>query len=261
MMYYDEYLLESENHKLSGVVLIYNNKILLVRPKKFRRRMKKWSIPKGHIEGKMNKMRTALHELEEESRIKLKKKHLMKSEKSVVNYFKAGASKTLSCYVVKVGKEDLNVRLFNDMILGNFLKGETVEAGFFVLVFLFVSGRHFEDFASSQRSAEFLQAQPGFQGRIICSKMFLRGVRFYTDKQVALVSVGGAPLFSPHPVPVLDSDEKIKAFLRSQPVTYCVIDSGAWKDIQRVVGAVGGRGDLLRMMGNQYIVRVSGLNS
>jgi hypothetical protein len=79
----------------------------------------------------MNKMKTALHELEEESRIKLKKKHLIDGEKSIISYYKAGNDKTLTCYVVKIGKEDINVRLFNDMILGNFLKGETVEAGFF----------------------------------------------------------------------------------------------------------------------------------
>jgi hypothetical protein len=131
MMDFSEFLVESTNHKLSGVVLIYNNKILLVRPKKFRRKMKKWSIPKGHIEGDLGKKDTAIHELEEESRIKLTKKHLKSGQKFVLNYSKAGADKKLTCYVVKIEKEDLNIKLFNDMILGNFLKGETVEAGFF----------------------------------------------------------------------------------------------------------------------------------
>jgi len=119
------------HHRLSGVVLIYNNKILLVRPKKFRRNMRKWSIPKGHIEAKMNKMETALKELREESRIKLNKQKLKKSEKITIKYFKAGYNKELTCYVVKVERYEINVRLFNDMILSNFLKGETVEAGFF----------------------------------------------------------------------------------------------------------------------------------
>lgn len=131
MMNFEEYLTEAQSHNLSGVVLIYNNKILLVRPKKFRKQMKKWSVPKGHIEKKMSKMKTALTELEEESRIKLKKKHLKDSDKIVINYVKAGAFKILTCYVVRIEKEQMNVRLFNDMILGNFLKGETVEAGFF----------------------------------------------------------------------------------------------------------------------------------
>lgn len=130
-MDFNEFLTESTNHKLSGVILIYNNKLLLVRPKKFRRQMKKWSIPKGHIEGELGKIDTAIHELEEESRIKLTKTQLKDGEKFILNYSKAGADKKLTCYVVKVDKEDINVKLFNDMILGNFLKGETVEAGFF----------------------------------------------------------------------------------------------------------------------------------
>jgi predicted NUDIX family NTP pyrophosphohydrolase len=130
-MNFNEYLVESVNHKLSGVVLIYNNKILLVRPKKFKRRMRKWSIPKGHIEDKFSKIETAIRELEEESRIKLKKDQLKHSEKIVLEYFKAGANKKLTCYVVNIKKEEMNIQLFNDMILGNFLKGETVEAGFF----------------------------------------------------------------------------------------------------------------------------------
>lgn len=132
---FDEYLMEGKksgkSHNLSGVVLIYNNKILLVRPKKFRRQMRKWSIPKGHIEDKMSKMQTAIQELKEESRIKLTKSKLKNSEKLKINYFKAGFDKKLTCYVVNITKEEMNIRLFNDMILGNFLKGETVEAGFF----------------------------------------------------------------------------------------------------------------------------------
>lgn len=132
MMSFDDYLItEAKNHKLSGVILIYNNKILLVRPRKFRRQFKKWSVPKGHIEAKMSKIKTALKELHEESNIKLKKGKLKKSEKVTINYFKSGKFKKLTCYIVNISKEEINVELFNDMILGNFLRGETVEAGFF----------------------------------------------------------------------------------------------------------------------------------
>jgi 8-oxo-dGTP pyrophosphatase MutT (NUDIX family) len=124
-------VVDLESHNLSGVVLIYNNKILLVRPKKFRRKMKKWSIPKGHIEEKMSKMKTALRELKEESAIKKKKKHLRDGDKISMDYIKAGFNKKLTCYIVYIEKDEINVKLFNDMILGNFLRGETVEAGFF----------------------------------------------------------------------------------------------------------------------------------
>ena len=130
-MNFEEFLVESIMHDLAGVVLIYNNKILLVRPKKFRKRMKKWSIPKGHIDVGMGKAETASHELEEESRIKIKKKKLKAGEKGVLYYSKARADKKLTYYVVKITRDEMNVKLFNNMILGNFLKKETVEAGFF----------------------------------------------------------------------------------------------------------------------------------
>ena len=131
MMNFLEYILESKNHTLSGSVLIYNNKILLVRPKKFKKKMKKWSIPKGHIEDNMGKIETAMKELEEESRIKIKKDKYKSAEKGVLNYTKSGVNKILTYYVIKLNKDDIKIKLFNDMILGNFLKGETVEAGFF----------------------------------------------------------------------------------------------------------------------------------
>jgi hypothetical protein len=49
-----------------------------------------------------------------------------------VTYFKNGVKKDLNYFVVKIKKKDLDMKLFNNMILGNFLpKGETSEAGFF----------------------------------------------------------------------------------------------------------------------------------
>lgn len=131
MLNYFEFILESGSHKLSGIVLIYNKKILLVRPKKFRRNMRKWSIPKGHVEEELGKIRSALKELREESRIRLKKSQVDKSKKVILKYKKSGSEKELTCYVVKVDKEDINVTLFNNMILSNFLKNEILEAGFF----------------------------------------------------------------------------------------------------------------------------------
>lgn len=92
------------NHSLSGVILIYNSKVLLVRPKKFKRKMRKWSIPKGHIDNKLGKLKSALKELQEESRIKLKKTHLKNSKKIEISYFKSGVNKKLTCYIVNIKK-------------------------------------------------------------------------------------------------------------------------------------------------------------
>jgi hypothetical protein len=61
----------------------------------------------------------------------LKKKYLKDGEKYIIKYIKSNKNKVLTCYVVNIEKEQLNIKLFNDMILNEFLKGETVQAGFF----------------------------------------------------------------------------------------------------------------------------------
>lgn len=131
MLAYNEYIMEAKSHELSGVVLIVDNSILLVRPKKFRRRKRRFSIPKGRIESKVSKLKTALRELEEESRIKLKKKHLKGGEKTILNYMKAGYKKQLTCYIVRMTRDELKIPFVNNMILRHLLRNEIEEAGLF----------------------------------------------------------------------------------------------------------------------------------
>jgi len=130
LLEYKVYLKEKKRDELAGVVVIYKNKILLVKPKKFKQKVKKWSIPKGHVENN-DVLQTALDELSEESRVKLSPEVLKSSPTDKLIYKKNGIKKKMTYYIVKVKKKDLNIRLFNDMILGHNLKGETREAGFF----------------------------------------------------------------------------------------------------------------------------------
>ena len=53
-------------HNLSGIALIVEDKILLVHPRKHKDIETKWSLPKGHIEGK-DSLDSALKELKEEN--------------------------------------------------------------------------------------------------------------------------------------------------------------------------------------------------
>ena len=130
LLEYKVYVQEKEKHDLADVVVLYKSKILLVKPKKFKTKKKKWSIPKGHLEGDTI-LKTALDELQEESRIKLPPDVLKLSPTDKLIYKKNGILKELTYFIVKVKKKDLNIKLFNDMILGHNLKGETREAGFF----------------------------------------------------------------------------------------------------------------------------------
>lgn len=132
LLEYKIYNKEKQKDLLAGVVVIWKDKILLVKPKKFKNIMKGWSIPKGHVENN-DVLQSALDELKDESTLVLDKETLLKSPKDRVVYFKKGIKKELIFYIVKIKKKDIGVKLFNNMILGNFLKkkGETREAGFF----------------------------------------------------------------------------------------------------------------------------------
>ena len=118
--------------------------------------------------------------------------------------------------------------------------------------------KHIEPYASSKPAVEYLIKNHTFSGPIICSKFFARGVRFYTDREVAVVDIPGTPFFSPHPVPFLDSDVKVREFLSRQPVTYGIIKKGNVVDFRRLTEGYF-KFEILRQAGNEYVIRVSAL--
>jgi hypothetical protein len=126
---FDEYL-EMVDDTLAGVVVIYKNRILLVKPKKFKNKKNKWSIPKGHVENN-NILQSALDELREETSLKLSLDTLRRSPMDQIIYLKQGIRKDLKFFIVNLKKKELGIKLVNNMILGHKLKGETCEAGFF----------------------------------------------------------------------------------------------------------------------------------
>lgn len=98
--------------ELSGFVIIVNDKILLVKPKKFKGEPHKWSIPKGKVEGR-KKFNNALKELQEETGIILNKDVKLNAEKVKLYYKKSGKLKELTTYILRLKEEDLNVDLNN----------------------------------------------------------------------------------------------------------------------------------------------------
>ncbi|TBR14817.1 glycosyltransferase family 39 protein, partial [bacterium] len=87
----------------------------------------------------------------------------------------------------------------------------------FISVIPFVS-KEIEGYASSKNACEYLLKNYKVDNVILCAKFFVRGVKYYTDKEVAVMDIPGKQFFSPHPVPFLDSDDKVRAFLSKQSV-------------------------------------------
>ena len=91
--------------ELSGFMVIVNNKILLVKPKKFKGIEHMWSIPKGKVEGK--KFKSALKELKEETGIELDTDIKVSTEKVNIFYKKSGQLKKLIVYVIELNETEL----------------------------------------------------------------------------------------------------------------------------------------------------------
>jgi len=110
---YMNYVLLKEFKKdveeLSGFMVLVNDKVLLVKPKKFKGMEHKWSIPKGKVEGR-KKFKNALKELTEETGIRLNKfEAQVDTEKIKIYYKKSGKLKELTTYVIRLNESDLNV--------------------------------------------------------------------------------------------------------------------------------------------------------
>ena len=123
-------------NKLSGIALIVDDNILLVLPEKFKESRVKWSLPKGHIEGK-NSLISALKELKEETGILMDRNY---DNKFTINYKKSGISKELEVFVYKKTREDLSsylkansLKLKNETITKVKENNEIYKIGFFPL--------------------------------------------------------------------------------------------------------------------------------
>ncbi len=115
-----------------------------------------------------------------------------------------------------------------------------------------------EPYLSTKASCEFLLKNYQVDNLILSSKFFVRGVKYYTDKEVAVIDIPGTPFFSPHPILFLNSDDKVRDLLRKQKVTYCILRKNAVEDISRVV-LDQFRYTVLKVIGNEYILKVETL--
>ena len=124
-----------------------------------------------------------------------------------------------------------------------------------ILFAVFFMHKDIEPYVSSKTACEFLSKNYPGDYAIICSKFFARGVRFYTDKGIAIINISGKNSFSPHPVPFLDTDAKVKDFLNRQPIAYCLLRKSQVRDMERISGREF-KLTLLKIIGDEYLLKV-----
>jgi len=92
---------------------------------------------------------------------------------------------------------------------------------------------------------------------VLASKFYVRGVRFFTDRNMAVIDICGKKFFSPHPIPFLNNDDIALDYLAKQPVTYGIVKKPGVVDLERICQKGGYRLDVLEHRGGKYIVRIN----
>ena len=83
----------------------------------------------------------------------------------------------------------------------------------------------------------------------------MRGVKYYTDRKTAVIDINGSGFFSPHPIPFLNSDKKVRDFLAQQPVTYCIVKKSNVRDLERIAQGQF-HVNLLDEIGGKYLLKL-----
>jgi 8-oxo-dGTP pyrophosphatase MutT (NUDIX family) len=117
---FDAFKTETVN-KLSGIAVIVDGHILLVLPDKFKHSRVKWSLPKGHVEGR-NSLTSALKELREEAGIRLDRHY---DYKFTVHYIKNRIDKEMEVFVYNRSREDFSKYLNPNTLV---LKNKTIQS-------------------------------------------------------------------------------------------------------------------------------------
>ena len=112
-----------------------------------------------------------------------------------------------------------------------------------------------EGYVSSYEASEYIPQRSLGVMTVLTSKPNARGIRFYTGQDVAAVDFTGKQFFSPHPIEILDTKERIVKVLESQRVTYAVVRKSVYQFILKNC-TNHFHVSLLKDIGFNYILRI-----
>ena len=72
---------------------------------------------------------------------------------------------------------------------------------------------------------------------IVCSKIYARGVYFYTHKKVVVINNEKKAFFRPHPIEVISSETEIKDYFKTGKAVLCVVDKQCLERINSLIPA------------------------
>jgi hypothetical protein len=173
---------------------------------------------------------------------------------AAVIFYEGFVSPKLPLYLFIVFIFGLLLAMFLFMLRRDWLKASGIAAVFVPLIIfgMVLLKADLEPYISSKAAGEYLVKNVPADSVILCSKPFVRGIKFYTDRKVAAI---GTPFFSPHPIELIDSPEKMINFLSRQSLTYAVVKSSDLEEIENAAGS-DFRFLVAERIGDEYILLI-----
>lgn len=127
-----------------------------------------------------------------------------------------------------------------------------------LLILLFFARPYVEPWVSCKGISDvFNSLNDTSETTILASKFYVRGIRFYTDRKMAVIDINGEGFFSPHPIPFLNTDQKVVDLLKSQPITYAIVKEGNVEDLKRICPKANYNIEEIEGIGGKYILRIT----
>ncbi|MFA5059887.1 MAG: glycosyltransferase family 39 protein [Candidatus Omnitrophota bacterium] len=124
-----------------------------------------------------------------------------------------------------------------------------------VLAIFFLGRGSAEPWVSCRHISEELNAVNRADSTVICSKFYSRGVRFYTDRPIAVMDMNGKGFFSPHPVPMFHNDDQVFAFLNTQDRTFAIVKKSDFENLKRISQGQFSL-ELIKEIGGKYLLKI-----
>lgn len=127
-----------------------------------------------------------------------------------------------------------------------------------VFITAFMIRGDIEPHVSMYESSLYVPSAQMQKTTILTSKAFARGVAYHTHQEVAVINMNGKNYFSPHPIPIITSEEALEIFLSAQQETYAIVRRAHYEDITKHVSDKFNV-HLLKRAGSSYILRIEPL--
>lgn len=107
----------------------------------------------------------------------------------------------------------------------------------FLLAGVFTVPNKLETAFSDQGLSQIVR-QYDYQGKtILCAKIYVRGVYFYTGNPVTVLNLGSKnPFWSKHPLDVISTEEEMTSFFNSEEKVLCVLTDKGMEKVNELFG-------------------------